>query len=51
MRIVDIRNVESLLSNVVAEKYQQLTAVECPNSAFRRPTRETKLIFAHAELF
>ena len=47
MQITDVKKVELLLGNNIAERYQQLNVNDCPHSS---PTLEMDLAIAHAAL-
>ena len=50
MQITDVKKVETLLGNNIAERYQQLNVDDCPHSLFKSPTLEMDLAIAHAAL-
>ena len=50
MQITDVKKVELLLGNNIAERYQQLNVDGCPHSSFKSPTLEMDLAIAHAAL-
>ena len=50
MQITNVKKVELLLGNNIAERYQQLNVDDCPHSLFKSPTLEMDLAIAHAAL-
>ena len=48
MQITDIKKIELLLGNNIAERYQLLNVDACPHSLFKSPTLEMDLAIAHA---
>ena len=50
MQITDVKKVETLLGNNIAERYQQLNVDDCPHSLFKSPTLDMDLAIAHAAL-
>ena len=50
MQFTDVKKVELLLGNNIAERYQQLNVDDCPHSLFKSPTLEMDLAIAHAAL-
>ena len=50
MHITDVKKVELLLGNNIAERFQQLNVDDCPHSLFKSPTLEMDLAIAHAAL-
>ena len=48
MHITDVKLIELLLGNNIAERYQQLNVDDCPHSLYKSPTLEMGLAIAHA---
>ena len=50
LMLITVKQIELLLGNNVAERYQQLNVDECPHSLFKSPTLKIDLAIAHAAL-
>ena len=48
MQIADVKLIELLLGNNIAERYQQLNVDDCLHSLYKSPTLEMDLAIAHA---
>ena len=50
LMLITVKQIELLLGNNIAERYQQLNVDDCPHSLFKSLTLEMDLAIAHAAL-